>query len=67
MVSYECTKVSLSQVQWVSASSNSHEERSHRSKDTSASIRSSSNLGQLVIPESIIECSDYLHPLLLTS
>jgi hypothetical protein len=33
----------------------------------SASIRSSSNLGQLVIPESIVECSDYLCPLLLTS
>jgi hypothetical protein len=27
----------------------------------------SSSAGQLVIPESVIECSDYLRPLLLTS
>jgi hypothetical protein len=34
---------------------------------TPASICSSSNLGQLLIPESIVECSDYSRPLLLTS
>jgi hypothetical protein len=33
----------------------------------STSIHSSSNLYQLVIPESIVECSDYSPPLLLTS